>query len=140
MNKRITTLLLAFATTGIGLYYWRTQQPSPYGFEVQYALTEKAIADLKPRALSGDCSAARSLSMHYLNAALNFEEGLHWSRVAAQCPDLLDKRRLIVLLVQLPRSAAIDMEIEKTVKQVDEIDPKESQRIRSLINEEREIK
>ncbi|GJI96560.1 hypothetical protein RugamoR57_32780 [Duganella caerulea] len=135
MTFGAVVLLLTAAIVAIGVYWRSTQRSSSYGMEEQYALSDKAVADLKPLALAGDCAAARRLSLHYLNVALNFDEGLRWARVAARCPDVLDKMRLVVLLRQLQRSPAVDLEIERTVEEIGRIDPGEGERVRSTVNE-----
>jgi len=129
-------LLITIAIVAVGVYWRSTQRPTSYGQEDQYALSDEAVAKLKPLALSGECIAARRLSLHYLNVVLNFDEGLRWARLAARCPDVLDKRRLIVLLLQLQVTPVTKSEIERTVEEISGIDLSEGERVRSMINDE----
>lgn len=135
VTKRTLALIVACLAIASASYWWVWQRPSPYGMEEQYALTDIEIAWFGYRARGGECEAARRLTSHYLNVALNFNLGLRWARIAARCHDVDAKKQLIILLSQLEPNPRIDSEIDRTIAQIVELDPREGERVRSTVNE-----
>jgi hypothetical protein len=140
LTKRKLALIFASVTIAAASSWWVSQRPSQYGFEEQYALNHSEIFWFEFRGRGGDCEAARRLTSHYLNVALDFNLGLRWARVAARCPDVEAKKQLLILLSQLEPNPTIEAEIDDSIAQIVELDPREGEHIRSALNEVRNRK
>lgn len=91
------------------------------------------------KANAGDCFAAGALADHYLNVSLDFDAGLKWSRLGANCPGLKPKERLISLLAQVEPSSSTTEEINELLEEIRKLDSAEAKRISASITLEQRL-
>jgi len=88
-----------------------------------YELSESEIAALKVRASQGNCWAAGRLASYNWYGALNPDEGLKWTRIAAKCPGAYYKELLVGMYVYHDVPPEYEGQIEELIEGIAVEDP-----------------
>ena len=84
--------------------------------------------------LARDCDAAFRLARHHAFYTTNYDEAVHWYRIAARCPHVGAKGELIAMLRFSPKD---DREVDRLLLEIEHLDPKAAERERDAVRSAR---